>query len=150
VIPIMMCAAVAFMLTYADFSLANGIRDDVTAIWSHPRAPNSKIWFEGHWGFQYYMESFGGKAFDVERSKFDRGDIVIVPLNNTSLYHLPEEYFVLSDSLQGGGMSWLTSMNNLAGAGFYSDFWGPMPFVFGEVPSEKYYVYFVKEGIALH
>lgn len=151
IIPIIICAVITLTVTYSDFSLANAIRDDVTAIWSHPRTPNSKIWFEGHWGFQYYMETSGGKAFDVERSKLDRGDIVIVPLNNTSLYHLPERYFVLSDSLQGsGGISLLATMNNTAGAGFYSDFWGPMPFVFGEIPPEKYYVYIVKEGIAIH
>ncbi len=116
-----------------------------------PAAPNSKIWFEGHWGFQYYMETSGGKAFDVERSKLNSGDIVIVPLNNTSLYRLPEQYFALSDSLSAvGEISWLTCMNNGASAGFYSDFWGPMPFVFGHVPPEKYYVYVVKQGIAIH
>jgi len=37
--------------------------------------------------------------------------------------------------------SWLTTMNPKLGAGFYSDVFGPLPFVIGSVPTEKFMVF---------
>jgi hypothetical protein len=145
--PLIPAAVLAVFVTYADYRLANTIRDDVAAIWSHPRSDRSTIWFQGHWGFQYYMESRGGKPLDVERSQLIPGDIVIIPLNNTSLYHLPDHYIPLRDSLISNPLPRLSCMNYFAGAGFFSDVWGPMPFVFGNIPPEKYYISVAREGV---
>jgi hypothetical protein len=35
-------------------------------------------------------------------------------------------------------------MNGSAGAGYYSDGWGPLPFVFGPAPAEDYLVFRAK------
>ena len=139
-------AVLALLVAYGDYSLANGIRQDVVTIWSHPRSERSAIWYEGHWGFQYYMDEAGGKPLDIEHSRMFPGDIVITPLNNSSLYQLPAQSLPLRDSLIGAPAFPVSCMNRFAGAGFYSDFWGQMPFVFGEIPPEKYEVHIVVPG----
>lgn len=146
-LPLLPSAVVALLVTHGDYRLANSVRDDVTTIWSHPRSEHSTIWFQGHWGFQYYMETHGGKSLDVEHSTLVQGDILIVPLNNTSLFHMPNQFVPLRDSVESKTLSPLTCMNRSAGAGFYSDVWGPLPFAFGEISPEKYYVHVVKEEI---
>lgn len=39
-----------------------------------------KIWFEGHWGFQYYLEK--NRAVDYERFRLTPQDLLLIPLNN--------------------------------------------------------------------
>jgi hypothetical protein len=141
-------AICSLLIAYADLRLADRVRSDVDLMWSHPRAEQSSIWFQGHWGFQYYMEARGGKALDVTGSVLLPGDILIVPMNNTSLFRLPAEMVVLRDSLATTPLPWLATMNQAAGAGFYAHVWGPLPFVVGEISPERYFVYVVKQGIA--
>lgn len=43
------------------------------------------LWFQGHWGFQYYCESAGMKLVDPGRSTLHEGDWLLVP-------KLPDEY----------------------------------------------------------
>jgi len=143
-------ALLSLLVAYADLRLADGVRADVDLIASHPRAERSRLWFQGHWGFQYYMEARGGKALDVAGSELLPGDILIVPMNNTSLFRLPAEYVPLRDSLSSAHLSWLATMNLDAGAGFYAHVWGPLPFVVGAIPPERYLVYMVREPVAFH
>ncbi|HUL43619.1 MAG TPA: glycosyltransferase family 39 protein [Bacteroidota bacterium] len=145
-LPLGLLAVLSLLVTYADYALANGIRRDVETIWSHPRSQSSSIWYEGHWGFQYYMDQAGGKALDIEHPQFSQGDIVIVPVNNSFLYQLPEPYFPIQDSLVGAPPFPVATMNAFARAGFYSDFDGQLPFVFGRIPPEKYEVHIVVQG----
>lgn len=142
-VPIFPAALLSIAVAFADYSLANTIREDALAIASHPRNPGSALWFQGHWGFQYYMEA-AGRALDVERSRLFPGDVVVVPLNNTALFAFPTGNIAPVDSLEHGATTWIATMNHAAGAGFYSDVWGPAPYAFGKISPEKYQVFVVK------
>jgi hypothetical protein len=141
-------AVLSLLVATADLRFADGVRSDVDLILSHPRTERSTVWFQGHWGFQYYMEAKGAKALDVAGSQLLPGDILIVPMNNTSLFRLPEAYAPLRDSVLTPPPFWLATMSREAGAGFYAQVWGPLPFALGEIPPERYLVYVVKEGIS--
>lgn len=43
------------------------------------RAPQARIWYAGHWGFQYYAEREGMKAILPYDSWFEEGDWLVVP-----------------------------------------------------------------------
>lgn len=43
------------------------------------------VWYQGHWGFQHYMDEYGAEAVDFNKSVLEPGDIVAVPTNNTNL-----------------------------------------------------------------
>ena len=104
------------------------------------KTANRTVWFEGHWGFQYYMEKLGAWPIDVERSALAPGDIVVVPWNNYEFFPLPAGSVALVEVLEYGSDSWMNvagSTENQA-AGFYSATFGPLPFTIGKLPLQKY------------
>jgi hypothetical protein len=95
------------------------------------------IWFQGHWGFQYYLEKIGAKAVDYERSVISPADRLLIPLNNIRVQFPPRDSVDLLGTLSVPGPWGLTVHHGELGAGFHSDYWGPLPLAFGPVPPEK-------------
>jgi hypothetical protein len=60
-VPFIISGIMSLIITYADYSFANAVREDASTIVDRYRSVSSSIQFEGHWGFQYYMESLGCK-----------------------------------------------------------------------------------------
>jgi len=140
-LPLIPSLLIALSVTRADYEWANTARKAAFEI-SHQYAKNPNIvWFQGHWGFQYYMEENGGKALDMNNSNILRGDIVITPSDNTNMFPLPEKkFFDLAGAYKITPSRWLSTLNTSTGAGFYSSRWGPLPFVVGSVPESEYVV----------
>ncbi len=147
--PLAPALVLAFVVTFADFRLANTARDAASDIMDREKNAGGSVWFEGHWGFQYYMERLGGKPLDVNTTSLAAGDIVVIPFNNTSLYQLPDRSVPLSRTIEFSPFPFLTTMNYLAGAGFYADVWGPLPFVIGKAPPERYLIYTVRSPLQI-
>src|SRR5262249_16650518 len=87
-IPLVPAALIALAVTWADYRLANSARTVAKEIDKRYDGHSRKIWFQGHWGFQYYMEQHGATAIDVKRWTITPGDITIVPTNNTNLFRV--------------------------------------------------------------
>lgn len=136
--PLLPAAGIALLVTLADASLANTVKAAATDI--AEKYNRQTIWFQGHWGFQYYMESFGAKPVDYDKTQYAAGDIIVIPSNNTSIQSIPKNIGTLIDVVERRPLSWLTSMNIHVGAGFYADVWGPLPYVFGPVPNETFLI----------
>ncbi|MFA5252261.1 MAG: glycosyltransferase family 39 protein [Phycisphaerae bacterium] len=134
-------AVVALLVCQADYVWASMSRSAVTEVSGKFKDQHSKIWFEGHWGFQYYMEGNGYQAFDYESPKAVSGDIIIIPSNNSFIKSLPTEYVNLMDILEIGSSRWLTTMGGVSPvAGFYAEGWGVIPFAVEPIGPEDYYV----------
>jgi 4-amino-4-deoxy-L-arabinose transferase-like glycosyltransferase len=142
--PLIPAAVVALLVGWADYAWADTARSAAETISESFKNYKGDIWFQGHWGFQYYMESNGHKALDFKHSKLVSGDIVIVPSNNCFSRSLPEKDFPLLQTFQVEPPRWLATMNRTLGAAFYSDIWGPIPFAVGPVGPENYYVFAVR------
>jgi 4-amino-4-deoxy-L-arabinose transferase-like glycosyltransferase len=134
-------ALVSLLVVWADASLAGAVWNvsEQVAVKYNP-APGAH-WFQGHWGFQYYLQEFGWSPVDFKDSPVKLGDVIAVPSNNTNLLPPDPARSVLLDTFAAGGLSSLATMNETAGAGFYSSVWGPLPFAFGRVPPESADVY---------
>jgi len=143
--PLVPAAIIAMLVCRADYILAGTARDAAGIIQKKFENRNLKIWFGGHWGFQYYMEAAGGVALDFKRSgpALEDGDVIVYPLNNTGIEPLSQSKVRPSETLQVGRRRWLATMDPWLGAGFYADAWGPLPFVIGPVKPEEYYFYIV-------
>ena len=102
------------------------------------------LWFEGHWGFQYYMESSGFAALDVQRSQIVPGNILALPENNTGIAPPNMDAVARQEKIEVHGPSYLSTMNVQVAAGFYASLRGPLPFAFGKVPPESVLLYFLK------
>ncbi len=62
-------AALSLAVAFADYRLANTARSAATQAECKFRNPeNNRIWFQGHWGFQYYAQIVGLSAFDTRYS----------------------------------------------------------------------------------
>ena len=134
-------AIFSLLITLADYRLADSARAAATKIRSKFRIPSSAtVWFQGHWGFQYYAQGYGFRAFDSTNTRTRPGDLMVLPFNNTNLKPIPESTFEHIEMIELPVFPWIATMGRAVGAGFYTDIVGPLPFSFGAVPPEKYYV----------
>lgn len=134
-------AGVSLLVLGADTSFASAVwnvADQATSKYGHSQGGH---WFQGHWGFQYYMEQFGWSAEDYKSCALKPGDIVAVPSDNTNLIPPKPSEGVLLDTISANRLGWIATMDGATGAGFYSSVWGPLPFTFGRVPPQKVDVY---------
>jgi hypothetical protein len=140
-LPLIPALLVALTVTWADYKWADIARNEAVMINRSYQNNPGKVWFQGHWGFQYYLEKYGGKALDRNRSIVEPGDVVIIPSDNTNIFSLPEDMFKLVQVHAIAPFRWLSTFNYSTGAGFYSSAFGPLPFVLGPVPNVEYAVF---------
>jgi 4-amino-4-deoxy-L-arabinose transferase-like glycosyltransferase len=134
-------ALLSLLVTLADYQLANSARAASTTIREKFSGSSSRtIWFQGHWGFQYYAEGNGLRAFDSIRSRASSGDLIVLPFNNTNLSFIPPDQAERLTIIEMPVLPVLATMSGTVGAGFYTELLGPLPFAFGAVPPEKYYI----------
>jgi hypothetical protein len=129
------------LFTRAVFRLANTNRLAAEQLCARYLKPGATLWFEGHWGFQYYMEKLGASAIDLNDAKKPAGDFLIIPANSSNLYEPPMNsvrLVAVHDFLPNHHFA---TMNNMAGAGFYASVHGPLPFVIGTLPPDRFYVF---------
>ena len=139
--PLLPAALVSLLVTTADYKLANTARLASSYFQKRFQTEPGTLWFEGHWGFQYYMEQWRAKPVDQNERRIVSGDLVIIPVNNTNISlpatHGRAEQVNFPQFL-------LATMSPETGAGFYSSRWGPLPWVFARIPPEPYLVFRVK------
>ena len=146
VVPLVVSAAVALWVTWADASLANSARKAAQYVRDHLSKPGINVSFEGHWGFQYYMQAYQYQPIDFRDLHVGNGDLVVIPQNSS--YAAPQSIpasvvasrGVLALPVKAG----MTTMSQAWGSGFYSDALGPLPYSFGPPLSEYYMVFRLK------
>lgn len=141
-------AVFALLVAQSDFELATAVRRSAQEVIAKYGQGRGVIWFEGHWGFQYYLEKMGAKAVDYHHFNPLPGDILVLPLHNTYISEPPPGLIARREVLSVSGPAGLTTWQAALGAGFYSSVTGPLPFAFGQVPAESLYVYELKTAEA--
>jgi 4-amino-4-deoxy-L-arabinose transferase-like glycosyltransferase len=139
-IPLLPAAVIAIAVVWTDCAQANSARNAVKVIQSQFNSAPGKIFFEGHWGFQFYMEKAGYKPLNLEVVNISAGDFLVIPYNNTNIFPPPDNLVSPKRTFEFVPCPWLSTMNSVCGAGFHSQVWGPVPFLFGKIPPEIYSV----------
>jgi 4-amino-4-deoxy-L-arabinose transferase-like glycosyltransferase len=134
-------AAISLYVGWADYSLAKAGKTAASYYAKHAADQGATVYFQGHWGFQYYMEEHGMTYFDEEISP-KKGDLIVLPQLFLMEFLANSEGFQIRGDL---GLSipldcWASTLNRHRGAGFYSHNFGPMPYTFGAPPAEAYTV----------
>jgi hypothetical protein len=143
-VPVALSLSLAIVVARADAQLAESSRSAAAEVATKAGVPSASLKFEGHWGFQFYMEQRGAAALDRNNLRLSPGDAVVVPIDNSYLFPLPGQSVVPWFAHEVNWSSWVSTMDGTLGAGYYSDGWGPLPFVFARVPPERYLVYRVR------
>jgi len=98
-------------------------------------AAGRKVWFTGHWGFQWYAENAGGRCATATPPWPARGDLVVRPQvtfsGERTLAMLDGQVTSIigrvEDREPGG-----RTMSSAAGAGFFSNGWGYLPWAWSD------------------
>jgi hypothetical protein len=87
------------------------------------------------------MELYGAHAVDLENSTFNPGDFVVIPENNAVIPKMLPEQIATLEVVEVTLPQPITTIRRDLGAGFYSTYFGPLPFAVGKVPPERYYLF---------
>ncbi len=122
----------------ADEAFAGAARA-ATELLIRPRVLAGKsVWYAGHWGFQWYAERAGARCLSATPPFPRVGDIIVSSAasnpfidvwSNSNLGHLG----TWADIHPGGRI-----MSRDAGAGFYSNDWGYLPWSWGSEPVDTF------------
>jgi hypothetical protein len=124
---------------YAEYAWANTAKlaaRDITQKYNQL----GSVWFQGHWGFQFYMEKLGATPVDFRRSNIRTGEFMVVPLNNTGVVK-PANGFDLVETREYSHYSIIAIMSPAGSSGFYASAFGPLPYSFEKPLSEVYLIY---------
>jgi Dolichyl-phosphate-mannose-protein mannosyltransferase len=128
-------AALSLLVAWADLWWANNERDvarDLIAV--HASESKGQLWFQGHWGFQYYMQAAGARPFDYSETVPAPGDWIIEPNYNTNVQPLLPYFLIRNRYLSRD------SFPHVAITGFYLSQMGATPFQVGTAASHRYRV----------
>lgn len=145
--PLAISLAIALMFARADYLLANSARTAATSIEKEFAARSNGIAFEGHWGFQYYMEQAGAKPLAQQPLVLSSNELVVVPVGNTCIFDLSTNLVEPLADVEVPAAKWFSVQCIPAGAGFYSDDWGPAPFIFGRATPESYWLFRARQSM---
>ena len=138
------CAMLSLAVAQADFAQASTTRKAAGMICARHAAGPGKLSFKGHWGFQYYMQSGGARPLDHDHLELAPDDLLAVQQLNTSEIVIAPELLELREDLTLPDFPCVATMNPSVGGGFYSPGWGPLPFAFGSIPPESFFIYGLK------
>lgn len=147
--PLLPAALLALGVAQANASFANQQRAAAHRIATKFATFKGTVWFQGHWGFQYYMEAMGAKPVDFAHPHFQKDDIMVVPRNNTNIRYPPPD-FVLREIIFEKPKGFIATMEmTVLHAGFHTDRWGPLPYSCGNVPDEEFRLFSVNKPILM-
>ena len=86
------------------------------------------------------MEQFGAKSLARYPLVLETNQAVVIPMENTCIFKLPQGQVEPFATMQATPVKWLALQSLSLGAGYYSDAWGPAPFLFGPTPADTYWV----------
>ncbi len=140
-IALLVSGAVSFWVAQADADLANSTKKMTNVIWDRTSSEAGTVWFEGHWGFQYYMQQRGFPQFDLPSATLRPGDLLVVRDGDANTISPPSKFVGSDERLETRLHQPIATMYPEMEAGFYASHYGMLPFVFGAVPKEGFQLF---------
>jgi hypothetical protein len=141
---LLVAALVSMWIGLADYRQADCARAAARFYEQRYGSEASKVWFLGHWGFQYYMEQWKAKPFDWSNPKIAHGEIVIGPFSDTNVNKVQVDQVSVRNESTFNSLPLISTSSLGGGANFYSSFGGPLPWVINKIPPERYYAVITK------
>ncbi len=134
-------AVLALLVARADYCYAATARTGALQVLSRQAGQAKPLWFQGHWGFQAYLEAGGARPMNLKDPTLKTSDPLAIHLQNTSVMPPATNQATVIDRFDLPSPRWLANWNRAAGAGFYAATLGPLPFSFGHVPPEEFVIF---------
>lgn len=133
--------ALSLLVAAADHHLAGSQRRAAAQLAERYAAPGVRLWFQGAWGFQWYMQAAGARKVDFANSRLLPGEILVVPEYNTGLRVPPAGAVEPIELVALDAFPLVSTLSPPLGAGFYADVYGPLPYAFGRAQPSRFTVY---------
>ena len=136
-IPLCVCGVVSLWLARTDTEAANSAR--TAAFLVHQKtAAQDNVWFLGHAGFQYYLQSLGAHPYDWSHPETKAGDFLVIPYSKVWPEDVTSQFRGSRENIEFPMHSDASTTSPEIGAGFYHSYWSILPYAFGPVTSEQY------------
>ena len=145
-LPAFVAGVIGLLLVKADYDTAGAQRTAAMQLGAKYRLSGKGVWFNDHWGFQYYIEPFGAKAMELRTPEYETGNIFIITSHTSDFssndfnigasgrLHLIETGEVI-------GRRRLATADPAAEAGFYGTCVGVLPFAIGNIGPQYFEVF---------
>jgi hypothetical protein len=131
------CGVVSLWLARVDSESGNSGRTAALLV-REKTAGNDTLWFLGHSGFQYYMQSFGARPYDWSHPQTKPGDFLVIPYSKVWPEDVTAQFRGTRENIEIPILGQASTTSPELGAGFYHSYWSILPYAFGPVPTEKY------------
>lgn len=126
--------AIALAVTWGDAAFAAATRRGAEAVTAAHRDRAERLWFQGHWGFQWYMQRMGAEPLDFRTSRVMPNDLVVTPLDNTNIRDFQPPTIIEGWHHQEPLRAPASTMSSQRFSGFYSNRVGGLPYRLGGAP----------------
>jgi 4-amino-4-deoxy-L-arabinose transferase-like glycosyltransferase len=130
------------LVAQGDLAYAQSARKAAIALTQEHGPGGRPLWFEGSWGFQYYMERGGASKINWDSFQVLAGDPIVRPSSNACRGIKLSPYMAHADRKATFPLHAVASTVT-GGAGFYSHLLGVVPYLFGTPLDEVYSVYHI-------
>ena len=135
---LLLSAAVSLWIAAGDTEAANSAQAAAQLIEHRTKDGGNVVWFLGHSGFQYYMQSFGARPYDWWHPQVASGDLLAFPYAKVWPSDLAKEFPGPREDFSFAMRRHASTNCPELGAGFYYSYWSVLPYVFGPIPDDKY------------
>jgi hypothetical protein len=126
------------LILQADATFAGLGRRAVDELVRPNTAAGKNVWFNANWGFQWYAERAGARILTTTPPKPQSGDLIVsaretitaIPIQS---FRQRELVATVTDASPGGRI-----LSSALGAGFYSNGWGYLPWVWGTTEVDRF------------
>ncbi|MBX3412269.1 MAG: glycosyltransferase family 39 protein [Pirellulales bacterium] len=140
--------AVGMLGAWGNYAQASTAYEAAQQIVAKYQKDGTRLWFEGHWGFQYEMQRLGAMPLDYDHLDLAVGDYVAIPSYNTNLWHLSTELATTRESFEIAHRSPVITMRAPLHAGFYAAVIGRFPYIMlGDISPDRYTVYQIRQPL---
>jgi hypothetical protein len=126
-------AGIALLVANADHRYANAVRTAARSALQYWGKEEGRLYFQGHWGLQYYLEEAGGTALLRRTPQARNGDLIVTPSFGTNVILLNSNALEQVAIIDIQPLRWMSAFNDRLGAGFHSSLYGQLPYAFGVV-----------------
>ena len=147
VLALILSAGLSLAVTWADYTWAGSARAFAFRLAEKAKHEPGRLWFNGHWGFQYYMERQGFAHVDIHRSRLKKGDRVVIATNNTAAA-FPLTPFAFQEKISVRASRFISLKHPALLSGFYSSANGPLPYILVDHADDDYWIFTAKSNLS--
>lgn len=133
--------ALSLLVVHGEAAFANADREMARALLEdYPPSKAQTVWFQGHWGWQYYLQAGGARPIDFKHTVLPPNDVILMPQNNTNVLELGDAVTQVIKERNAPQSRFVASMSEARGAAFHASKLGPLPYRLGPAPPHGFQV----------